>query len=316
MGHGAAAGLERLGLSASMAKILRYFATHPGERPHLRVLQRSIGLASASAQRDLSLLVQSGLLRRTLEGRSVCYTLAERPGAWAAIRVLVGEMSSAHEIVQDALRGVAGVDVAFIYGSAAPGTVGLESDVDVLVIGDTVDARALRTQLVEAGIVLGRVVNVVRCTRLELAEHLASGTRFVRDVLGGPTLLVAGDPSLIEPIMVSAGATLTVAAENSRPGILDLPGGDLIAEGLDDLARGEESVPALLVSIGAPRLRRLGYVVVRPKADPERRLYDLLARTGSDSAHGRYNALVRRLVSFERAAAVGRSRDRARARAG
>jgi hypothetical protein len=37
-----------------------------------------------------------------------------------------------------------------------------------------------------------------------------------------------------------------------------LPGGDLIQEGLDDLSRGVESVPALLVSIGAPRLRRAG----------------------------------------------------------
>jgi hypothetical protein len=37
--------------------------------------------------------------------------------------------------------------------------------------------------------------------------------------------------------------------------------------------------------------------------DPEHRLYALLAESDSDSAHGRYNALIRRLVSFERAAA-------------
>jgi hypothetical protein len=35
---------------------------------------------------------------------------------------------------------------------------------------------------------------------------------------------------------------------------------------------------------------------------PERRLYDLLARDDADSAHSRYNALLRRLVSFEDAA--------------
>jgi hypothetical protein len=32
--------------------------------------------------------------------------------------------------------------------------------------------------------------------------------------------------------------------------------------------------------------------------DPERELYQLLAAGGTDSAHGRHNALVRRLVSF------------------
>lgn len=83
----------------------------------------------------------------------------------------------------------------------------------------------------------------------------------------------------------------------------ELPGADLVLAGIDDLRRGAETIPALLVSIGAPRLRRIGYDLpptIGP--DPERRLYDVLAREDSDTAHGRYNALVRRLVSFERAA--------------
>lgn len=84
--------------------------------------------------------------------------------------------------------------------------------------------------------------------------------------------------------------------------VTDLPGVDLVAAGLRDLERGVETAAALLVSIGAPRLRRLGLDVPRPVADPERRLYALLAREDAGAAHGRYNALVRRLVSFERAA--------------
>jgi len=81
-----------------------------------------------------------------------------------------------------------------------------------------------------------------------------------------------------------------------------LPGEDLVRRGLADLGRGIESVEALLVSIGAPRLSALGYRIPRPLADPERRLYDRLAAEDQDSAHSRYNALIRRLVSFERAA--------------
>jgi hypothetical protein len=81
------------------------------------------------------------------------------------------------------------------------------------------------------------------------------------------------------------------------------PGGDLVQEGLADLARGVETVPALLVLIGAPRLRRIGLPVPETAIpSPEHRLYERLAETDSDSAHSRYNALVRRLVSFENAA--------------
>lgn len=85
-----------------------------------------------------------------------------------------------------------------------------------------------------------------------------------------------------------------------------LPGGDLIATGLDDLRRGEETVPALLVSIGAPRLRRLGLELPPPLPSPEHRLYALLAGENPGAAHSRYNGFVRRLVSFERAAECAR----------
>jgi hypothetical protein len=86
-----------------------------------------------------------------------------------------------------------------------------------------------------------------------------------------------------------------------------LPSAPLIEEGLADLAGGRETVPALLVAIGRPRLRRAGIEV--PEVlfdDPEHRLYRLLEKDGSDSAHSRYNALVRALVSFERAVECAR----------
>jgi hypothetical protein len=85
-----------------------------------------------------------------------------------------------------------------------------------------------------------------------------------------------------------------------------LPGGDLIEQGLEDLSHGVRSVAALLVSIGAPRLTRLGVHIPDPLLCPERALYDLLSEADANSAHSRYNALVRRLVSFERAAACAK----------
>jgi hypothetical protein len=81
-----------------------------------------------------------------------------------------------------------------------------------------------------------------------------------------------------------------------------LPGEDLVQRGLEDLAAGVESVESLLVSIGAPRLAALGLPVENALRSPEHRLYELLSAEDSDSAHSRYNALVRRLVSYESAA--------------
>jgi len=85
------------------------------------------------------------------------------------------------------------------------------------------------------------------------------------------------------------------------------PGGDLVRSGLADLGVGAVTREALLVSIGAPRLRALGLDVPVTHPEPEHRLYAEFARDGEDSAHARYNALLRRLVSFERALACAGS---------
>ena len=80
-----------------------------------------------------------------------------------------------------------------------------------------------------------------------------------------------------------------------------MPGSELVEKGLDDLQRGIESTESLLVSIGAPKLRSLGVGVPHGFEEPEMRLYERLAREHGDGAHSRYNALIRRLVSYERA---------------
>jgi hypothetical protein len=88
------------------------------------------------------------------------------------------------------------------------------------------------------------------------------------------------------------------------------PGEDLINEGIADLQLGRETMASLLVSIGAPRLRRIGIDVPAGTFDsPEHRLYFVLHASNPDSAHSRYNALIRRLVSFERAAERFSHRD-------
>jgi hypothetical protein len=91
-----------------------------------------------------------------------------------------------------------------------------------------------------------------------------------------------------------------VAADHDTE--VDLPGSELVSKGIRDLGRGIESAEALLVSIGAPRLTRLGIELPSPFPMAERRLYELLSKEDPDAAHSRYNALVRRLVSYERAA--------------
>jgi len=80
-----------------------------------------------------------------------------------------------------------------------------------------------------------------------------------------------------------------------------LPGEELVRRGLVDLSSGKASPEALLVSIGAHRLRGAGLQVPAELPDADHRLYRILAEEFGNDAHSRYNGLLRTLVSYEQA---------------
>lgn len=85
-----------------------------------------------------------------------------------------------------------------------------------------------------------------------------------------------------------------------------LPGWEIVSAGLADLAEERTSVESLLVQSVSLRLGQLG-VRVPPTTlgDPDAALYELVvAEVGEGRAHGRYNALRRRLAKFLRAAST------------
>jgi hypothetical protein len=90
------------------------------------------------------------------------------------------------------------------------------------------------------------------------------------------------------------------------------PGAELVLPGLRDAAAGRVTIGSCLVSIARPLIEGSGLAQTVASLsyidEPERALYRLLQEQGGD-AYGRYNSLVRRLVSFERALRSAQSRS-------
>jgi len=82
-----------------------------------------------------------------------------------------------------------------------------------------------------------------------------------------------------------------------------LPGGDRILRGLEDWRGGRITVDSCLVAIAFGKFRNAGLVSGEaPFQQAELVLYGLLKKEGGN-AYGRYNSLIRELVSFGRALA-------------
>ncbi len=85
--------------------------------------------------------------------------------------------------------------------------------------------------------------------------------------------------------------------------IRTLPGGERMLEGLQDWRAGQTTISSCLIAIAFGKFRKAGLVEGEsPIREAELVLYDLLRKEGGN-AYGRYNSLIRELVSFGRALA-------------
>ncbi|MGQ0643118.1 MAG: nucleotidyltransferase domain-containing protein [Gemmatimonadaceae bacterium] len=115
--------------------------------------------------------------------------------AWAPLQQLVRVLADPVNVLQPALVDVPGIQVAYIYGSFASHTERADSDIDVIVIGQHLDARLLARRTLDVGALIGRDINVLEVTPENLAAKVALGRRFFHSVLKGPKRWVIGSPT-------------------------------------------------------------------------------------------------------------------------
>lgn len=179
-----------------MARLVIYFAVHPGQRFHLRELKRRTRLSSASLQRELRRLVALGVIVREEEGDDRVYFSAdESHDAWRAWVLLLRSAADPADVLREALVDAPGLEGGFIYGSSARGDVRSESDVDVfLIVREDEPSRDRRRQLSEAEFLIERPLDVVEYTSASARQRLRSGNPFLRRVLAEPKVWVYGSP--------------------------------------------------------------------------------------------------------------------------
>lgn len=96
---------------------------------------------------------------------------------------------------------------------------------------------------------------------------------------------------------------MTPQNERASGDFSGLPGADIVDKGLRDLAAGTVTAEALAVVIFEPRLQTLGIAIPRQGRTPNGEnlnleLYAMLEEQHGAEAHSRYNALLRRVISF------------------
>ena len=172
------------------AEVLRLLFANGSRELHLRDVTRQSGLTLGTMQGEMEKLSAADLVTSRRDGNRRYYRANAAHPLFPDLQQLVLKTSGLRDVLADALHGVKGVEIAFVFGSLAGGTGKAVSDVDLMVIG-TVGLRALAPRLRKAAEIVGREINPVTMTTSEFAKG-RKGNPFLLEVLGKEKLFVKG----------------------------------------------------------------------------------------------------------------------------
>ena len=148
---------------------------------------------SGAVQRELAKLAGSGMLTVEQVGNQKRYRANRASPIHDELVGIVSKTFGLAVPLRRALQPVADrIDVAFVYGSVAKGTDTASSDVDVMIVSDTIgyaDAVEILHPVMEN---LGREINPVTCSLAEPGKRLASGSAFATSVFSQPRIWLHG----------------------------------------------------------------------------------------------------------------------------
>lgn len=167
---------------------------------YARELERQLGPGSYRAVwLELKNLEELGILTSRQVGRTVQYRINPDSPLVPELTELFRKNWAAKDLIGEAVSKAGDVAAAFIYGSFATGKFGPRSDIDLIIIG-RVDAHALDDGLADVESKIGREVNYRLFTVEQWKREVRAATPFVREVLEGSKLFVAGSPLELEKL--------------------------------------------------------------------------------------------------------------------
>jgi predicted nucleotidyltransferase len=156
-----------------------------------------IGLArsgTGAVQRELARLEMSGLVSVRRVGKQKHYQADPHSPLFEDLRALALKTFALTDVLRTALDPVAReIRAAFVYGSIAKGRDTAASDIDVLVISDTLAYADLFAALESTSVRLGRRISPTILSSAEFQDRRRRKQAFVTRVVAQPKLWLIGD---------------------------------------------------------------------------------------------------------------------------
>lgn len=191
----ASAGLADALFSGTQQRVLGLLFGQPDRSFYATELIGLAGGGSGGVQRELARLAQSGLVTVRFLGNQKHYQANPDSPIYEELCGIARKTVGLAEPLRAALAPLAGkIQAAFVFGSVAKKQDTANSDIDLMLLSDSLSYADLFVALEKASAQLGRTVNPTLLSRLELAKRIRNGEAFIKRVLAQPKIwLIGGD---------------------------------------------------------------------------------------------------------------------------
>jgi predicted nucleotidyltransferase len=174
-------------------RVLGLLFAGPARSFYASELIRTAGTGSGAAQRELAKLEESGLIVGRRIGHQKHYQANVESPLFEELRSIVFKTVGLAEPLRDALKPVSSaIRAAFVYGSVAKASDRSGSDIDLMVVSDSLTYGDVFGALERVSKSVGRKVNPTVYTAAEFEKRCRSGGAFVKRVLEQPKVWVIG----------------------------------------------------------------------------------------------------------------------------
>lgn len=179
--------------SPSQSLVLGWVFGHPEREFHLNELLRLTQLSSASLQRELNRLSESGIVNSKKVGNLRIFKANQQSPVYQELHSLVKKTLGIDHEISVALTPLhQDLKHALIYGSVAKNTDTASSDIDLMLVGKNLRLSKILDLLNPIETKLGRKINPTCYTLKEFESRRAERSSFVNKVLALPTIAVYG----------------------------------------------------------------------------------------------------------------------------
>jgi predicted nucleotidyltransferase len=179
--------------SPSQSLVLGWIFGHPERQFHLNELLRLTQLSSASLQRELNRLSESGIVNSKKVGNLRIFKANSQSPVYQELHSLVKKTLGIDHEISIALTPLhQDLKHALIYGSVAKNTDTASSDIDLMLVGKNLRLSKILDLLTSVESKLGRKINTTCYTPKEFESRRAERSSFVNKVLALPTITLYG----------------------------------------------------------------------------------------------------------------------------